>query len=101
VDYMLRVSADPYEGWKAKLDAHFFSTNKDYTYIRESDGTIITSNKVGIELDATLATTVIPGLHLQGGASVLLADDDFTEAVSGQRGTDPGLWFYTMMTIDF
>jgi len=100
-DIMFRVAADPYEGWKANLDAHFFSTNKDYTYIRESDGTVITSSKVGIEFDATLATTVIPGLHLQGGASVLLADDDFTEAACGQRGTDPGVWFYTMTTINF
>ena len=100
-DIMLRVAAAPYEGWKANLDAHFFSTNKDYTFIRESEGSFITSNKVGIEFDATLATTVIPGLHLQGGASIFMANDDFTEAAVGQTNTDPGVWFYTMTTINF
>jgi len=106
VDFMLRADVDPYEKWKAMLDVHFFSTNKDYTYNRESDDTEVFSNKVGIEIDATLATTIIPGLNLEGGASVFLADDNFMEAyttntINQVKDGDPGLWFYAMSTVNF
>lgn len=100
VDFMVRASAEPYAGWKAKLDAHFFSTNKDYTYTA-GDGSLVTTNKVGVELDATISTTVIPGLNFQGGASFLFADDDFTMATSGVTDADPGMWFYAMTTVNF
>jgi hypothetical protein len=100
VDFMVRADFDPSEDWKAKLDLHFFSTNKDYMFIAD-DGSVVTSNKAGIELDATIATTIIPGLHLQGGASIFMADDDFTEAATGVTNADPGLWFYTMSTVNF
>ncbi len=100
VDFILRASGSPYEGWKAALDAHFFSTDKDYMYFTD-EGSTVYSKKVGIELDATVSTTVIDGLHLQGGASIFLADDDFKMAYTGATDTDPGLWFYTMATVNF
>lgn len=100
VDFMVRASAEPYAGWTAKLDAHFFSTNKDYSYTM-IDGSVVASNKVGMELDATLATTVIPGLNLEGGASFFFAEDDFTMVASGVTDADPGMWFYAMTTVNF
>ena len=100
VDIVVRAAAEPYAGWKAKLDAHFYSTNKDYMYTA-SDGSTVVSNKAGIELDATLATTVIDGLNIQGGASFFFAEDDFTMAASGVADADPGMWFYAMTTVNF
>lgn len=101
VDFMVRLAAEPHTAWTTKLDAHFFSTNKDYTYTIAESGKEVFSNKIGIELDATIATTIIPGLNLQTGASFFFADDDFTMAHSGMTDADPGMWFYAMTTVNF
>jgi len=102
-DIVFRGAIEPNEFWRGLLDVHLFSTPKDYTYTRQTDGTQITSNKVGVEIDGTVRTTVIEGLNLQGGASVMLADKDFMEAftLGMVRDGDPGAWFYIMSTVNF
>ena len=94
IDLMARIAIDPYPKWTVKADFHYFRTHEDYFI----PGTILeTSSDVGLEFDLTVATSMVDGVNLQGGAAIFFASED----VTGLSDPDPGLWLYGMATADF
>ncbi|MEA3296911.1 MAG: alginate export family protein [candidate division Zixibacteria bacterium] len=101
-DIILRASVEPAEGWNIKADAHFFSTTENYDYIKTSndEGSIpelYTSSDVGVEIDASVATTKVAGVHILVGGSAFFAK----EAFAGHPDPDPAFWGFTTMTVNF
>ncbi|MFH2049344.1 MAG: alginate export family protein [bacterium] len=94
IDLLFRVKMDPAPGWTLNGDFHYFTTAKEYPIIEES----ITreSNDVGMEFDFTISTTKVAGVSLAGGVSIFLPEEDW----AGITDPDPGVWAYTMATVD-
>jgi hypothetical protein len=93
MDLMLRGKVDPAPGWTVKGDLHYFMTAEDYTSPIDASAT----SDVGIEFDLVVSTTRVAGVNLDAGASVFLPK----EAFAGMKDPDPGLWMWTMATVNF
>ncbi len=92
VDFMLRGHVDPAPMWTIAADIHFFSTAKDYAdYLGNM------TKDVGTEVDLSVTTSVVQGIHFTAGASVFNAKESFASVAS----PDPGFWGYTMTTLNF
>lgn len=93
MDLMLRGKVDPTPGWTIKGDFHYFSTAQDYTSPIDGSAT----KDVGIEVDLTASTTRVAGVNLMAGASIFLPK----EASAGMKDPDPGIWAWSMATVNF
>lgn len=86
--------------WQAGATVHYFRTAEDLRILQDS------TKELGGEIDLAIATTSVPGIKLEGGLSVFVANDVFAARVAGfdsESGVsyDPGLWLYGMATADF
>lgn len=90
IDLYLKSGMTITEGWNIKGDLHYFRSDKEYT---QYNGL---SNDIGVEFDLTVTTTRIAGVKFNSGASVFLPSDNY-----GLDDSDPGYWFYLMMTAGF
>ena len=70
--------------------------NTDPLDTDSSDGSDVTSD-VGVEVDITLKTKSIEGVHAMAGASFFMPQ----EAFAGIEDPETGLWFYYQLTVSF
>ncbi len=97
VDFMLRGKFDPIPGWTVKGDLHLFSTAEDYADPTSTTTPPAMTKDVGTEIDITVSTTRVAGVKLDCGFSYFMAKDAF----AGMTDSDPGLWAYSMATVNF
>jgi alginate export protein len=100
MDLMFRARTNPAEGWVVKTDVHYFMTAQDYWDQYDSAYT----SDVGIEIDASVATTRVKGIKFATGFSVFLPQESFVRLETWQSlltDTDPTWWIYHQATIDF
>jgi len=100
MDLMLRGKVDPAEGWVFYTDIHYFMTAKDYWDPLED----VYTSDIGIEIDASVATTRIKGIKFATGVSVFLPQESFVRTYPGKSRlteSDPTWWFYNQATVDF
>ncbi len=100
MDLMFRARMNPTEGWILKTDVHYFMTAQDYWDPLED----VYTSDVGIEIDASVATTRIKGIKFATGVSVFLPQESFVRMDTGNpllTESDPTWWFYNQATIDF
>ena len=90
VDVIVRGRTSLSPTWTAQADVHYFTTAQNYAV---ADGD---SKAVGVEIDAGVATTAVKGVTLVWGGSIFLPSEDYAGA-----DQDPGLWVYSMLTMDF
>ncbi|MDF1545496.1 MAG: alginate export family protein [bacterium] len=97
MDFLLRGKTDITNGWTFLADLHLFSSAQDYVADDPATAAIETSKDIGMEIDLTVKTTRVKGILLQGGVSYFSAKDDY----AGMTDSDPGVWSYTMATVNF
>lgn len=109
MDLMVRLKTDVTRGWTVAADFHLFTADKDYSWDDNGDDTTgavnptadLTSKDIGMEIDITVKTNRVAGVALQWGISYFMAKDDFADMRSGAKDKDPGLWSYSMATVNF
>jgi len=95
IDLYGKVAVKPNDDWTIKLHGHYFQTAEDYTYMTESDTTMVSD--VGMEFDLTVVTTVVEGIKIQGGASIFMVEDAWAEVANPENGT----YGYLMGVVNF
>jgi len=92
MDIMLRVKANPTEGWTVKGDFHLFRTATEYVDFSDA-----TTKDVGMEFDFGVVTSRVAGVNLAAGVSLFLP----TESYVGMADPDPTFWNYFQATANF
>lgn len=91
IDLILRGQLDPVPGWNLAMDVHYFRAAQGYT-----DTAGISAKDIGVEIDLTATTSRIAGISWSNGMSLFVPSDSWAGP-----GSETGLWFYTMATINF
>ena len=92
VDWMLRASMQPADGWTAKVDWHLFRSAVD---VPELGGG--STKHLGHELDLVLKTSRVEGVSLEAVTGLFFPSDTF----AGTNDPDTGWYAALLMTTNF
>lgn len=92
LDLVARCSMEAAPGWILRADLHHFRTAEEFIGFEGEK-----ASSLGYEIDVTATTTRVAGVRFDGGASLFLSSDEY----AGMEDHDPGLWAFTMMTVEF
>lgn len=94
IDLMGRAHVELSPEWWLMGDFHYFMTAEEYANLLDPGET---TTDVGIEVDITLKTKSIEGVHAMGGASFFMPQDAF----AGMEDPQTGMWFYYQFMVNF